>query len=394
MAPMVLTVLLFCALARGTTETPPDDVGSRHRVGSAAPACSTKPAPADAGIALLAVQYRRTLTNLNSDGESGPSTSGGANDTANDNSTKGDSKAPSLAAEVAPPAANVEAAPPATNSSKELSGPQYPSYSLNVAGDNSHLSRSPASGNRASSRSASANPPSSSSASANLASSSSSASGSPVNSKSASGSGELDTDTKNASGSPLSPEKFEPFGYPGAGLLLELHMPEVTLRELHASSRGSLAQFLLEIRGEIGKASEVDETRISILGIHGRYKRYDGDGFFRVSSTHESALQAPAHVDEEVVVRFELLPGWPSDSDPRQALNALREQLSESGSAIMHGPLGTILANATVTSSALVGVATQPRMAEHRGMAHMSAMAWPIGISAAFIGVLIWLAAY
>lgn len=200
---------------------------------------------------------------------------------------------------------------------------------------------------------------------------------------------------ENETSPPISQERIEPFGYPGAGLLLELHLPKVTLRELHTSSRGSLAQFLLEVREELGKGAKVQESRLSILGIHGRYKRYDSEGYFRMKSDRTDHMANSQHLEEEVVVRFEILPGWSSDVDPRSAMNVLKEQLSDSDSSMMKGPLATILLNSTVTLSSPVGMASNHgRMTEHRGMAHMSAMAWPIGISAAFIGVLIWLAAY
>lgn len=206
--------------------------------------------------------------------------------------------------------------------------------------------------------------------------------------------GFIDEEESDNASNLSSEERFEPFGYPGAGLLLELHLPEVTLKELHSSSRGSLAQFLSEVRGELRKGAEVVEPRISILGIHGRYKRYDTTGLYHMSSERTGHITAPSHVDEEVVVRFEILPGWADDPDPRKALNVLKKQLHSSESELMNGPLATVLVNATVGISAPVSIATQPQMVEHRGMAHMSAMAWPIGISAAFIGVLIWLAAY
>jgi len=193
---------------------------------------------------------------------------------------------------------------------------------------------------------------------------------------------------------PIAQEHIEPFGYPGAGILLELHLPKVTLRELHTSSRGSLAQFLLEVREEIGKGAEVHESRLSILSIHGRYKRYDSDGYFRMRSDRTDHMAGSQHLEEEVVVRFEILPGWAQDVDPQTALNVLREQLASPDSGIMKGPLGMILANSTLTLSTPAGMVSQSRMGEHHGITHMSAMAWPIGISAAFIGVLIWLAAY
>jgi len=196
----------------------------------------------------------------------------------------------------------------------------------------------------------------------------------------------------------ISQERIEPFGYPGAGLVVELHMPKVTLRELHSSSRGSLAEFLSEVRKELGKGAEVQESRLSILGIHGRYKRSNDDGFFRLHSTHISGgmghMVGSEHMQEEVVVRFEILPGWAQDPDPQSALNVLKQQLSSPDSELKRGPLGLTLANATVQLSSQASIASSSGMNEHRGMAHMSAMAWPIGISAAFIGVLIWLAAY
>jgi len=195
---------------------------------------------------------------------------------------------------------------------------------------------------------------------------------------------------------PMSEEAFQPFSYPGAGLLLELHMPQVTLKELHSSSRGSLAQFLMQVRGEICKGTAVEEPRISILGIHGRYKRYESDSLLHMKSDRiNQSKPQPSHIEEEVVVRFEILPGWNNDPDPHQAYDALKQQLTSPASSVMLGPLSTVLTNATVLLSAPSGMASGRSMTEHgHGMAHMSAMAWPIGISAAFIGVLIWLAAY
>merc|ERR1719181_1500175 len=64
-------------------------------------------------------------------------------------------------------------------------------------------------------------------------------------------------------------------GLSQSGLLVELHMPRVSLRQLHSEAKGSLARFLLALRKEIGAAAEIDEWRISVLGILGRYKRID-----------------------------------------------------------------------------------------------------------------------
>lgn len=196
---------------------------------------------------------------------------------------------------------------------------------------------------------------------------------------------------------PIKQDPFDSFGFPGAGLLLELHLPHITLKELHSSSRGSLAQFLIEVREELGKAAQVKEPRISILGIHGRYKRFDSsDGLFRLHNKRPNRTDGDglAHIEEEVIVRFEVLPGFVNDADPHSVLKALKKQLNEPQSGLMTGALGTMLLNATVTSSSAMDIGSHMKHVERSGMTHMSAMAWPIGISAAFIGILIWLAAY
>jgi len=197
---------------------------------------------------------------------------------------------------------------------------------------------------------------------------------------------------------PITQDPFDSFGFPGAGLLLELHLPRITLKELHSSARGSLAQFLIEVREELGKAGQVKEPRISILGIHGRYKRFESsDGLFRLHSKRPNHTDGDglAHIDEEVIVRFEILPGVVNDADPHSVLKVLKGQLKQPDSGLMTGALGTMLLNATVTSSSAIDIGAQHmKHVERSGMTHMSAMAWPIGISAAFIGILIWLAAY
>eukprot|EP00427_Karlodinium_veneficum_P010964 CAMPEP_0169092538 /NCGR_PEP_ID=MMETSP1015-20121227/16957_1 /TAXON_ID=342587 /ORGANISM="Karlodinium micrum, Strain CCMP2283" /LENGTH=338 /DNA_ID=CAMNT_0009153119 /DNA_START=201 /DNA_END=1217 /DNA_ORIENTATION=+ len=198
----------------------------------------------------------------------------------------------------------------------------------------------------------------------------------------------------NVSSPPLSQEHFDPFGYPGAGLLLELRLPQITLKELHNSWRSSLAQFLLAVQTEISKAGEVKESRISILGILGRYKRYDNDVLLRVQSQSMGHIPGQSHVDEEVMVRFEILPGWNEDPDPSVVLSSIRNEMNSSSSALMQGDLGPYLGNATVVIGPQVGLASAPLAVEHHSVVRMSAMAWPIGISAAFIGVLICVASY
>jgi len=180
------------------------------------------------------------------------------------------------------------------------------------------------------------------------------------------------------------PEFIHPFAV--GGLLLELHLPGATLQQLHSAAHGSLAEFLRGLHGDLSTAAHVEQGRIAILGIHGRYRRVD-PGFT------EKSFPMPQHIDEEVLVRFEIVPTKGSTLDEAAVIASLQQELASQQSTMMHGTLGSIMQNATVTRALPDGIVETPQEVR-RESAHVSAIFLPIGVSAAFTGILIWLAAW
>jgi len=180
------------------------------------------------------------------------------------------------------------------------------------------------------------------------------------------------------------------------GLLLELHLPGATLQQLHNSAHGSLAQFLRGLHSALSTAAHIEPRQITILGIHGRYRRVDPE------STETGFGSMPQRVDEEVLVKFEVVPlrNGGAGTEPQALSNeasliaSLQQGLASQRSAIMHGALGTIIKNATITRALAAGISEIPQEVRSEGPAQLSAIFLPIGVSAAFTGVLIWLAAW
>lgn len=172
------------------------------------------------------------------------------------------------------------------------------------------------------------------------------------------------------------------------GLLLELCIPDTTLQQLHSSAHGSLAEFLHALHVALSTAVHVSERRINILGIRGQYKRVDP-----TPTKDGGIVTLPQHIEEMVLVRFEVTSADGNGTDERGILERLREQLATPSSCLRTGPFGHTLQNATVTLGLAWGIADLPRT-KRDNVARMSAMALPIGISAAFTGILIWLAAW
>lgn len=175
------------------------------------------------------------------------------------------------------------------------------------------------------------------------------------------------------------------------GVLAELRMSHVTLRQLHSEAQGSLSRFLLELRTELARLAHISDRRVSILGIHERYKRsFDG-----LSGNGKKEQHPTNKHDQEVVVRFEVMPGDGADSVEavkgidRRLISG--ERLGRPGS-----PVGPALRNATVALGLSSGLGAQAaaRLAEQRGMERLGVMALPIGISAVFTGAIVWLAAW
>jgi len=175
--------------------------------------------------------------------------------------------------------------------------------------------------------------------------------------------------------------------YVFGGLLLELHLPGATLQQLHRAAHGSLADFLRGLQGDLSTAAHIEPRQITILGIHGRYRRVD-------PGETESRFPMPQHVDEEVVVKFEVVPAKDGGFDEEAVILSLQQGLALQQSTAMHGTLGAILKNFTITRALAAGVAEMPQRMRREGAAQVSAIFLPIGVSAAFTGILIWLAAW
>jgi len=176
------------------------------------------------------------------------------------------------------------------------------------------------------------------------------------------------------------------------GLLLDLHLPGTSLQQLHHAAHGSIAQFLRGLHGDLSAAAHVEPRRISVLGIHGRYRRVDPE----VTANN---FPMPQRVDEEVLVKFEVLP-QEDIADPQFGLDeaawitSLQQELALQQSTIMSGTLGAIMKNATITQAVAAGIAEMPQEVKGEHAAQLTAIFLPIGVSAAFTGVLIWLAAW
>lgn len=180
------------------------------------------------------------------------------------------------------------------------------------------------------------------------------------------------------------------------GLLLELHLPALSLEEIHHGSYKSLADFLLKLREALSSTAGVKLQHISILGIHER---------FQLQSTPTAAqLQAEASnlatqsvgtvTGRELLVRFAVTSRNASDLDPQSAVDTLRSAIRDRTSKLMSGPLGSALQNSTITLSLSSDLTVTPLRQQKETATQISAMALPIGISAAFTGILVWLAAF
>lgn len=190
-----------------------------------------------------------------------------------------------------------------------------------------------------------------------------------------------------ALGSTKQAEILKPNNFVFGGLLLELHLRGATLQQLHSAAHGSLAEFLRGLQGDLSTAARVEPRQITILGIHGRYRRVDPDG-------EQRGFPMPKHVEEEVCVKFEVMPSIDGRLDEAAVMTSLQQDLPLQQSTMMHGTLGTLLKNSTITRALVTGIAEMPQEIRHEGAAQVSAIFLPIGVSAAFTGILIWLAAW
>merc|ERR1719277_2980768 len=98
--------------------------------------------------------------------------------------------------------------------------------------------------------------------------------------------------------------------------------------------------------------------------------------------------------NRELLVRFAVTSRNASDLDPQSAVDTLRSAIRDHTSNLMSGPLGGALQNSTITLSLSSDLAVTPVTQQKETVTQVSAMALPIGISAAFTGILVWLAAF
>lgn len=164
---------------------------------------------------------------------------------------------------------------------------------------------------------------------------------------------------------------------------LELRLPEITLRELHSDSHGSLARFLLDVRAALAKLAGVEEPRIGVVSIHERFQRLG-------PANHTERIEATSQ-NTHVLIRLEVLPGAGRDAE-----DVARRLTEDAGVALGRlEPLAKLLCNATLaqaTSRDLVAEAAARVAREQGRAAGLSAMVLPIGIAAAFTWTVVWFA--
>lgn len=164
----------------------------------------------------------------------------------------------------------------------------------------------------------------------------------------------------------------------GNDLTLELRLVGSSLQALHRSGpTKSLTDFLRDLHGQLSSAAGVGSMQLNILGIHERFQRVARKG-------------GTKHLEPRVLVRFRILAA--GESAPQAVLERLREDLKKPEGKLQGGPLGDVFRNATIAKTMSSGLSI-PRPQKDT-LQRISAMALPIGISAAFTGILIWLAAW
>lgn len=174
------------------------------------------------------------------------------------------------------------------------------------------------------------------------------------------------------------------------GLILELHLPSVSLQVLHGYEGGSVASFLVDLREAIGTTAGLPKTDISILGIHERYTLHPSSrepSFASMPSSHKEGIIK----HRETLVRFAILADAQAAISPQKALKSLELAVGYQGSALMQGKIGHLLKNCSIALELTESLALAPSQGT-RGV-QFAALAMPIGISAALTGILIWLAA-
>lgn len=160
------------------------------------------------------------------------------------------------------------------------------------------------------------------------------------------------------------------------------------------SSVRSLAALLLIFKKELSKACKVDEKKILMNAIFGRFLRESvlksTSGIYPIDAGRASLVSSVVpfseRLGEEVVVRFFVHPRRDGD-DFASLVTTLQDALGNSNSSLMQGNLSAVLKHASLTTGYqdVSGFTTIP-------MEKLSNLALPFAISALFTGILIWLA--
>jgi len=201
-------------------------------------------------------------------------------------------------------------------------------------------------------------------------------------------------------------------GYGGSG---GTKLSAISVSATAAYRSGSLADLLNDLHKQICQAAHINGSRLIINSIHGKFTRSQGESGLKKKEGHDlSAVEAadaktlkPAgsmlagslldrsqpgedRIGEEVVVRFFLVPRRSSqEPSDRAVLASIRKAISDGHSDIRQGSLKNLLATASFT----VGYEAVYDLASVQDD-RLSALALPMGISAAFTGILIWLSAW
>merc|ERR1719421_1176610 len=140
-------------------------------------------------------------------------------------------------------------------------------------------------------------------------------------------------------------------------VLAELHIP-TSLQEIQDSPHGPLSMFLGKVQQELCKSVDVSEKRLNLLGIRGEYTRapsvlnmskvpeisaldraagsvmvHSGKGT-RTATVGAVAVKphepvAAMHLNQEVIVELEVLPGEEKDLTAESVFSTWQKQLKD-----------------------------------------------------------------
>uniref|UniRef100_A0A6U6N8I3 Uncharacterized protein n=1 Tax=Zooxanthella nutricula TaxID=1333877 RepID=A0A6U6N8I3_9DINO len=175
-----------------------------------------------------------------------------------------------------------------------------------------------------------------------------------------------------------TPYSFEAAGPAGQrdAVLLELHLRGLSLDRLHSSIKSSVTEFLLALQNELRQSEGQRGQRLDAVSIFGRYRA-------------DAGKTQPGPADSEVVVGLRAATVQNRSID--QVIDNLHAHLTHlEPTCVLAERYGFALENVSIASG-IAGSGRVPRSPVQEKS--MGAMFLPIIISAAFTGLLIWVAA-